>query len=156
MAMDDESPQPHSSFDLERFPGRVIGRTAGLLSRYVNQEMEKHGVTLEQWIILAHLVREEGQTQYQLARKCLKTKGTITHLLDHLERRRLVERRPHPEDRRSKEIYLTTEGRSMQERLNRTARACIDHVTRDLPTKDLETTYRTLEQIMERLQQMHS
>ena len=143
-----ESPE----FDLPNFPGRLIGRTAGLMSRYVNAEMEKHGVTLEQWIILAHLHQNDGLEQHQIAMLCAKTKGTITHLLDHLERRNLVYRRAHPQDRRIKQVFLTDKGHELKDKLIGTAHYCIDEMTDGMPQEDLETTYRTLRRIMERLQ----
>lgn len=143
-------------FDLPNFPGRLIGRTAGLLSRYVNAEMEKHGVTLEQWIILAHLHENDGLEQHQIAMRCAKTKGTITHLLDHLERGNLVYRQPHPRDRRINQVFLTDKGNELKDKLIRIAYDCIAEMTADIPQDDLETTYRTLGSMLERLQQLSS
>ena len=45
------------------------------------------------------------------------TRGTVTGLLDSLERQHLVRRTPHPKDRRMLTIELTEEGRGMLDRL---------------------------------------
>ena len=45
------------------------------------------------------------------------TRGTVTGLLDSLERQRLVRRTPHPKDRRMLLIELTDGGRNILDRL---------------------------------------
>lgn len=49
----------------------------------------------------------------ELARSVFLTCGAMTHRLDRLEERGLVERRPSPEDRRSVLVSLTEQGRDL-------------------------------------------
>jgi DNA-binding MarR family transcriptional regulator len=48
-----------------------------------------------------------------LSESLLVSSGTLTSRLDRLERRGLIERVPHPTDRRSVEVQLTAAGREM-------------------------------------------
>lgn len=61
--------------------------------------------------VLNHLVRvADGRTPLELARAFQVPKTTMTHTLAGLERGRLVEMRPNPEDGRSKRVWLTDAG----------------------------------------------
>jgi DNA-binding MarR family transcriptional regulator len=72
------------------------------------------GLGLSEMIALEHLQRAyregEGLTPTQLGRKLYMSSGTITALVDRLERAGYVERRPNPADRRSLVVVLRPEG----------------------------------------------
>ncbi len=48
-----------------------------------------------------------------IAARLMVTTGSMTSLLDTLERRGLVRRQPHPSDRRQLQVYLTDEGQTL-------------------------------------------
>ena len=48
-----------------------------------------------------------------IAGRLMVTSGSMTSLLDTLERRSLVQRQPHPSDRRGLLVHLTDEGRAL-------------------------------------------
>ena len=58
-------------------------------------------------------VREEGSRLTELAERAQLTKQTMGYLVDYLEERGYVERRPDPDDKRAKIIRLTDEGREV-------------------------------------------
>lgn len=87
-------------------PGDQIGRDARAvrawvrlvrihdrMSRVLETQVRRHGLTLGQFDVLTHVAMREGQTQQQLANELLVTKGNISHLVDRLEAAGLVERR---------------------------------------------------------------
>jgi DNA-binding MarR family transcriptional regulator len=53
----------------------------------------------------------EPLTPMEIARRLRVTRGSVTGLLDSLEGRGVVERRPHPGDRRMLLVDLTADGR---------------------------------------------
>lgn len=70
----------------------------------------------------------------------------VTLIVDDLEERGLVQRTPHPEDRRAKLVQLTAAGRSAAAR----ADAILDEppaALRDVPAQDLAALLRVLEHL---------
>jgi len=70
------------------------------------------GVTPTQFGVLEALYHLGPMRLCDLAAKHLRTSGTLTVVVDNLEKRGLVERRPSPTDRRSITVHLTDVGRS--------------------------------------------
>ncbi len=68
------------------------------------------GLTSSQFDVIATLGDTEGMTCTALSEKTLVTKGTLTGVLDRLEKKGLIERVPSREDRRSIFIRLTPKG----------------------------------------------
>jgi DNA-binding MarR family transcriptional regulator len=70
----------------------------------------------------------------------------VTLMVDDLEKRGLVQRMPHPEDRRAKLVELTASGRAAAAR----ADAILDEppaALRDVPAEDLAALLRVLERL---------
>jgi DNA-binding MarR family transcriptional regulator len=63
-------------------------------------------MTHAQWVILARLARQPGMSQNELAGICEVEPITIGRLVDRLEDRCLVERRPDATDRRVNRLHL--------------------------------------------------
>jgi DNA-binding MarR family transcriptional regulator len=63
-----------------------------------------------QYSVLAVVEANPGQSQSDVAEFLGIERARFVRLLDRLERRELVERRPSPSDRRSHALYLTREG----------------------------------------------
>ncbi len=81
------------------------------VARFLRKRFEQHarglGLTRSQWQVLAFLAPNEGIHQAGLA-DILEIEGiTLVRILDKLEACGLVERRPHPSDRRIWTLYLT-------------------------------------------------
>ena len=75
---------------------------------------------LEVYDLLLELDRDEaagGLTAKQLEREILLPQYGVSRLLDRLETQGLVRRAPNPEDRRSRLIRITREGRAMRQRI---------------------------------------
>ena len=71
------------------------------------------GLTGSQFDVIATLGDTEGMTCKELSEKTLVTKGTLTGVLDRLEKKGLIERVPSREDRRSIFIRLTPKGAAL-------------------------------------------
>lgn len=84
--------------------------------RRANARMLKHGVTADQFVLLSVLVREEGITQVTIVERTASDPNTVAAILGLLERRGLVRREAHAQDRRARCVFLTTDGRRIQRR----------------------------------------
>jgi len=89
--------------------------TARILRTHLDQRARDHGTTRAQWGVLGRLCREEGLTQAELAEMLDIQPISLTRLVDKLDAQGLVERRPHPTDRRANRLFLTPEGRTAAE-----------------------------------------
>jgi DNA-binding MarR family transcriptional regulator len=70
---------------------------------------------LGQEMLLIHLWPRDGLTQSELADDLCISPATITKTLDRMSKVGLVERRTDNEDQRVSRVYLTNEGRLLQE-----------------------------------------
>ena len=81
---------------------------------------EKFGnyeLTPQQFGLLRFLWEEDGITQVELSTRSQIDRTTIGGLIDRLEQSGLLERLPHPEDRRAYRISLTQAGRGLEAEL---------------------------------------
>ena len=74
----------------------LVGRTSRSIVKRLSKKFSDSGfdVSYEQWSILVHLYRKDGQTQQELARVAVKDKAAVTRLLNILERKNIVLRIP--------------------------------------------------------------
>ena len=89
---------------------------------YIDQCAREHGMTRAQWGVLARLERQEGMTQAEMAETLEIQPISLVRLIDRLCQHGLVERRPHPRDRRANRLYLTDKGHTTWRALPRSAR----------------------------------
>ena len=97
-------------------------------------------------VLVLRLLAAEPKTLRALAEWLSADAPYVTLMVDDLERRGLVRRKPHPEDRRSKLVQLTAAGRAAADR----AEAILDEppaALRDVPVKDLAVLLRVLERL---------
>ena len=71
-----------------------------------DQWARNYGMTRAQGIILARLERQPGLSQNEMAALCEVEPITVGRLVDRLEARGLIERRPDPSDRRIRRLHL--------------------------------------------------
>jgi len=95
----------------------LINDVARLLRTYADQRARQFGMTRAQWAVLARLEHNEGLKQGELAELLDLQPITLTRLVDRLSASGLIERRPDPDDRRAKRLYLTAQARPLMNRL---------------------------------------
>ena len=81
------------------------------LHRRTDGRLARHGVTADQFVLLATLAQGDAQTQRDLARRTASDPNTVRAMLLLLEGRGLVARTPHPTDARARTARLTAKGR---------------------------------------------
>jgi len=85
----------------------VLHDVARLLRKRFEQRSRAFGLTRAQWQVLAYLSLHEGIHQNKLADLIEIMPITLARLLDKMEARGFIERRPDPADRRAWLLYLT-------------------------------------------------
>ena len=85
------------------------------LSRAMFEARLPKGVIVSHFSVLNHLIRvADGRTPLELANAFQVPKTTLSHTLALLEKRGWIEMRPNPDDKRSKRVWITDEGRAFR------------------------------------------
>jgi DNA-binding MarR family transcriptional regulator len=90
-----------------------IVNLARLIRTEVDRRARAHGMTRAQWAILIRLDSQPGLLQKELAELLEVEPITVARLIDRLESRGMVERRPDPTDRRCWRLHLTDASRPL-------------------------------------------
>jgi DNA-binding MarR family transcriptional regulator len=104
-------------YRLEDSLGFAIHRTDMRLMLLGAQFLRPHGLTTEQFAVLATLHGRDGMSQRELADHLVKDRPNITRILDKLQQKGLVQRRADPADRRVHRLHATAGGHELMQRL---------------------------------------
>ena len=97
--------------------GMLLRKAYLSFHRRANAWMLDHGVTADQLVLLIVVAREPGITQITIVERTGSDPNTVASILRRLEQRRLVRREAHASDRRVRCVFLTAEGRRVQQRV---------------------------------------
>lgn len=95
-----------------------------------------HGLTMWAYVVLLRLDEGPARGQGVLAQEIGADKTRIIAVLDDLQERGLIERRPDPADRRARLLALTTEGRHLRDAAQAEIQAQEDRLLAKLPAAD--------------------
>src|SRR3954453_5677619 len=115
--------------EAERAPrsvGFLISQLGFFSSRRFTPALEPLGVSPRDFLLMRFVDASDGQSQHALAERLAIPPSPMGALVDHLEEHGLLERRPDPEDRRVRRLFLTRAGRSVLEKAGKIA---IDYET---------------------------
>lgn len=116
--------------------GRLVYQTSLTLCRNFQKHLDPFGITMEQYGILATLWTEEGIALGELSHRVNKDHTNITRIVDKLEKKELIRRSPHPEDRRSTLLYVTDKGRRLREEIRPVAEQVVSQETEGISMKE--------------------
>lgn len=129
--------------------GYIISNTGRKLSQCLQQQFQHSDVTPEQWSLLITLDEKDGISHKELAHRAEKDPANITRLVDQLEKKALVRRAAHPNDRRSLLLYLTELGRSKAHTLAPIEAAYVEQIVSGISADEI----RAFKQFMKKINQ---
>ncbi|WP_030798108.1 MarR family winged helix-turn-helix transcriptional regulator [Streptomyces sp. NRRL S-337] len=92
--------------------GYLLYRLGLRSGQLFNAFLQESGVRLRHYALLRFLATSKGALQRELSARLGYDPSAIVGLVDDLEKLGFVERRPAPDDRRSRIVVLTEEGRA--------------------------------------------
>lgn len=115
MAEDGQTAAEPSGNTAEVNPGRLrhgelfymMHELSRLISTYFDQAMADHQLTHAQWWAMMHVSEHEGVTQTELAAIMQMGRASAGKLLERLEFKNWIVRRPDAADSRVRRVYLT-------------------------------------------------
>jgi DNA-binding MarR family transcriptional regulator len=127
---------PLSESEVAEFAGQLFFRLWRATHTQTTAALQSIGLTPALFAVLNFLRANEGAIQQQIGSAMGIDPSTMVSLVDQLERAGLAKRRPHPEDRRAREVLITPKGRRALKRGRELAEEVEDDVLQGLsPTE---------------------
>jgi DNA-binding MarR family transcriptional regulator len=118
--------------------GWLIAVLSADMTASLDERLKKIGLHIGLWPTLFALWEKEGITQAELAKQCTTANYTTTRVLDALESKGLVERRAHVSNRRVHLVYLTEEGRQLEQQAILQTKSCNEEFLSELSVQERE------------------
>lgn len=95
----------------------VLNRASRAITDRIRGSIEQHELSLSEFAVLEVLYSKGHLLVGEVGSRVLLTSGSTTYVIDKLEERGLVVRRPCTEDRRALHVELTEKGRQLIDRI---------------------------------------
>jgi len=135
--------------------GHTLSTLARLMRNNLNHRLLDSGydISMEHMIILKILYRSDGISQNEFAKLFSKDKGSITHIINNMEKRNLVVRIPGQIDKRIKLIYLTPYAKQIKSEIHKIVTDFNDYIVESIPPDELKCCIAVLNDIINNLKQ---
>jgi DNA-binding MarR family transcriptional regulator len=132
-------------YDIEKSVGFLLAKAYQRGWALFKEELDTCDMTPPQFGLMGFLWQRDGLTQVELSEKSQVDRTTVGGLIDRLEKIGMVERQPHPQDRRAYQIRLTSKGKEMEQPLTEMAKRATARLTAGLKQEDIGELVRMLE-----------
>jgi DNA-binding MarR family transcriptional regulator len=141
---------PTQKTKYQLLPGYLIRRVNQLLVAQFFEETIKHNITPVQWVALCATQTSPGLDQITLSREIALDTSTVAGVVDRLELRGFIQRKPSSIDKRVKLLFITKKGLSL---LNKTSPKVIelqDWLLSPLTANEKKVFLKSLHKIIDR------
>lgn len=116
----------------------------------LDRRLVSAGLSQARWMVLLHLIRNDGQppTQRELADLIGIESPTLARTLDALEGLGMVQRQPCEVDRRIKRVLLTGEAREVAIEIEEIAKQLRSEIFEGIPDQDIELCQQLFQRIL--------
>lgn len=131
----------HVGYLLKDVSGRYVAR--------FERHAEQVSLTLTQCKVLVHLSRNEGASQARLCELTDVEPMMMVRILDRMEADKILERRPDPQDRRARRLYLTRKSAALLDEIDRIMEVTRSEIFAGVSKADRDAFLKVLEHIHE-------
>ena len=144
---------PNNQFKRSELYSFITGKASTAIARRLQKNFKQAGIeiTIEQWSVLYHLWKEDGQSQQQLCDATFRDKPSITRLVDNLEKLDLVKRTANKNDRRINKICITPEAEKLQVQTMEVANQTLNEALQGVTNGQVEIAKEVLQKVYENL-----
>ena len=144
---------PNNQFKRGELYSFITGKASTAIARRLQKNFKQKNldITIEQWSVLYHLWKQDGQSQQQLCEATFRDKPSITRLLDNLEKLKLVKRVASKDDRRINLICLTKEAEQLQEQTMEIANQTLNEALNGVTIGQIEIAKEVLQHVYDNL-----
>ncbi|MEU8641605.1 MULTISPECIES: MarR family transcriptional regulator [unclassified Streptomyces] len=127
--------------------GYLLYRLGLRSGQLFNAFLQESGLRLRHYALLRFLAGSEGALQRELSTRLGYDPSAIVGLVDDLERLGFAERRPSPDDRRSRVVVLTEDGRTFLRDTDEAGLRVTNDLLEPLGTAERATLHALLQRI---------
>jgi DNA-binding MarR family transcriptional regulator len=135
--------------ELGKFPGYLLARLGEASRRRFQTALEPEGLHPRDFGVMTMVAAQPGMSQQQLHEKTGIDPSSMVAVIDDLQARGLAERRPDPDDRRARAIYLTADGQRTLQRIGKLAAGLQRELFGGLSDEELSTLHALLRKLAE-------
>jgi len=135
--------------ELGKYPGYLLARLGEASRRRFHKALEPEGLHPRDFGVMTMVDAHPGLSQQQLHEKTGIDPSSMVAVIDDLQSRGLAERRPDPEDRRARAIFLTDEGQRTLGRIGKVAARLQREMFGGLSEHELSTLHALLRKLAE-------
>jgi MarR family transcriptional regulator, 2-MHQ and catechol-resistance regulon repressor len=125
----------------------VMNRAVAAVTAHAEADAARHGLSLAEFAALDALYHKGSLLVGELQRAVLKSSGGITYVVDRLQEKGLVRRRPCPEDRRALYAELTPAGEALMAEIFPVHAAAIEAAVSGLSAREQDQAVALLKQL---------
>jgi DNA-binding MarR family transcriptional regulator len=129
--------------------GYLLYRLGLRSGQLFNASLQESGLRLRHYALLRFLATGEGALQRELSARLGYDPSAIVGLVDDLERAGFAERRPSPDDRRSRIVVLTDDGRGFLRDTDEAGLRVTAELLEPLGADERETLHGLLQRVAE-------
>ncbi|MEU2776661.1 MarR family transcriptional regulator [Streptomyces sp. NPDC007162] len=130
--------------------GYLLYRLGLRSGQLFNTSLQESGLRLRHYAVLRFLATSQGVLQRELSTRLGYDPSAIVGLVDDLERQGLAERRPAPDDRRSRIVVLTESGRAFLRDTDEAGRRVTNDLLAPLDPAEREALHALLLRVADR------
>ncbi len=128
--------------------GRLVGRVRHAILHAIDAKLAPLDLTAAQWAVVVYLAEDIASTPAELATLLDSDRGAMTRLIDRLESKSIICRKPHATDRRSVTLTLTETGRAAYPAIRPLIVEVLNDLLKGFEAEEVERLERYLQRIL--------
>jgi MarR family transcriptional regulator, 2-MHQ and catechol-resistance regulon repressor len=125
----------------------VLSKAYRAMHDYVSKHIQSYGLNPTEFAVLELLYHKGEQPLQQIGGKILLASGSITYVIDKLEKKELLIRKACPKDRRVTYAVITEKGKRFIAEMFPEHKKVIDQIMSVLTEEEKETAIRLIKQV---------
>lgn len=141
-------------YNLQKSLGFKLDRASRLTTQNFNKNLKENSffLTTEQWGVINFLLEQDGINQNQIGKLISKDHTCVSRLVDTLIKKGIIKKENSSEDKRINLIYLTEEGKKLQNNIVFTVEHSLDQVFKGVTEEEKNIFSVVLDKIIKNLE----
>lgn len=132
-------------------PFLVLMQTSKAIQESLRLEMSKNNLSITEFSVLEVLYHKGKQTIQHIGQSILISSGSMTYVIDSLEKKGLIYRSACPDDRRAIHVTLTNDGNNFIKNIMPKHHQWVENVFSSLNTEESEVFVNLLKKVSKKV-----